>query len=107
MHYTSFTSTITFFADDREHELAGRWKRGEDWIRYHIKKNLKKIQSLKNKVIQFGGFQDGEIHVASVDGVNYGTHEFRLTPSTKFYNHKGNCGVKYEYCFSLRRVSSM
>ncbi len=76
------------FPDDVEHVLAGRWKRGEDWIRHHIKLNLKKIQSLKVKVIVFGGFGDKEIHVISVDGVNYGTHEFRLTPSTIYYNLK-------------------
>ena len=92
--------------DDTEHELAGRWKRGEDWIRYHIKVNLKKLQFLKDIVIVFDGFQDGETHVAGVDGVNYGTNEFRLTPSTQFYDHKGNgCGLKYEYAVAIRRVS--
>ena len=73
-----------------------------------MKKNTRNIQSLKDKVIVFDGFEDGEIYVISVDGVNYGTNEFRLTPDTKFYNHKKNdCGVKYEYGLALRRVSML
>ena len=68
--------------------------------------NLAKIQFLKSKVIQFDGFKDGEIHLVTVDCVNYGTNEFRLTPSTKYYNVKKNdCGVKYEYALAIRKVS--
>lgn len=71
-----------------------------------MKKNTKRIQSLKVKVIVYGGFKDGEIHLHTVDGVIYSTDEFRKDPSTKYYNHKGNdCGLKYEYAIALRRVS--
>lgn len=102
---SSWLLTHEPFLDDLEHVLAGRWKRGEDWIRHHIKINLKKIQSLKSKVIVFGGFGDREIHIISVDGVNYGTNEFRKTPDPKYYNHKKNdCGVKYEYALAIRQV---
>ena len=70
------------------------------------KQNAKYIQSLKSKVIVFGGFKEGEIHLCTVDGVNYSTQEFRKTPSTAYFNHKKNdCGVKYEYAIALRRVS--
>lgn len=83
--------------------MAGRWKFGEDYIRDKTKENTKKIQSLKSKVIVFGEFKDNEIHVISVDGVNYSTQEFRLTPDTKFYNHKkNNCGLKYTFALALR-----
>lgn len=86
--------------------LSGRWKRGEDWIRGSLKKNLKKLQSLKSKMIVFAGFMEDEIHIITADGVNYGTYEFRLDPDVKYYNHKGNgCGVKYEYALAVRRVS--
>ena len=64
--------------------------------------NAKNIQFLKEKVIVFGGFEDGEIHVISVDGVNYGTNEFRSTPDTKLYSHKKHeWGVNYEYTLAL------
>ena len=39
---------------------------------------VKKIQSLKDKVIVFGPFQDGEVHVVSIDGVNFMVQEVRL-----------------------------
>jgi hypothetical protein len=70
--------------------------------------NVRKIQSLKPDVIVLSeaDFHKDEIHWISVDGVNYETNEFRLTPSTKYYNHKKNsCGLKYEYAVAIRRVS--
>ena len=99
--------TNVLFSDDLEHVLVGRWKFGEDFIRDKVKENTRYIQYLKAKVIDFGNFEEGEIHAITVDGVNYCTHEFRLTPSTKFYNHKKNgCGLKYEYGVAIRRVSN-
>lgn len=97
--------------DDYEHVLSGRWKYGEDFIRENVKKNARNIQSLKAKVIVFDGFMEGEIHTNTVDGVNYGTNEFRTTynvenPSELYFDHKSNsCGVKYLYAVALRRVS--
>lgn len=92
--------------DDYEHVLAGRSKFGEDYIRHTVKDNVRNIQSLKVKVIVLDGFKEGEIHILSTDGVNYGTYEFRKTPSTIYFDHKGNgCGVKYLYAVALRRVS--
>ena len=92
--------------DDDEHTMSGRWKYGEDYIRDKVKENTKKIQSLKDQVIVYGGFDCKEIHPTTTDGVNYGTEEFRKTPSTKYYNHKKNsCGVKYTFMLALRRVS--
>lgn len=77
----------------------------EDFIRNKVKDIAKKIQSLKARVIVWD-LTDGAVHEITVDGVNYSTHEFRLTPSTKFYDHKTNgCGVKYEFALSLRSVS--
>ena len=61
-----------------EHALTGRWKHGEDYIRAKVKEYAKKIQCLKSKVIVFDGFKDGEMHIISVDGVNYTTHEFHI-----------------------------
>ena len=96
--------------DDEEHVLAGQWKYGEKHIGYVTKDNARKIQSLKCKIIVFGGFFEGETIWISVDGVNYPTQEFRTTPhafDTKYYDHKSNGpGLKYEYALALRRVSS-
>ncbi len=98
-----------YSTDDSEHVLAGRWKYGEAYIRDAPKSTAKKIQSLKCKIIVFGGFDEEEINWISVDGVNYPTQEFRTTPhafDTKFYDHKSNGpGLKYEYALALRRVS--
>lgn len=99
-------SSSTSIEDDTEHVLAGRWKFGEDYIREETKRNAKKIQALKPKVIVFGGFDSREIHWISVDCVNYVCYEFRTTPSTKYFDHKSNGpGLKYEYALALRRVS--
>ena len=97
---------LVSWLDEVEHVLAGRWKYGEDYIRSVVQDNTRKIQSLKPKVILFAGFDDQEIHVVSVDCSSYDTEEFRLEPSTKWYNHKSNsAGLKYEYAVALRRVS--
>ena len=68
--------------DDTEHVLAGRWKFGEDYIRDQVKANAKRIQSLKSKVIRFEleDFGEHEIHLLSLDTVNFLAQEFRLDP---------------------------
>ena len=68
--------------DDVEHVLAGRWKFGEDYIREEVKANAKRIQSLKSNVIRFDikDFGVHEIHLLSVDTVNFLAQEFRLDP---------------------------
>lgn len=87
--------------------LAGRWKYGEDYIRRAVRENAASIQSLKPRVIRFAGFAEGEIHWVTVDGSNFDTEEFRLDPSTKWYNHKSHSsGVKYEFALAIQRVSS-
>ena len=70
------------FLDDVEHVLAGRWKFGEDYIREEVKANAKRIQSLKSKVIRFDikDFGTEEIHLLSLDTVNFLAQEFRLDP---------------------------
>ena len=98
---------IDTFLDETEHVMAGRWKYGEDYIRGTVKENTKKLASLKSKVVKFGGFDEEEIHLCSVDCVNFITQEFRLDPSTKYFNHKDNGpGLKYEFAVALRRVSN-
>ncbi|KAL7524033.1 hypothetical protein ACHAWF_000792, partial [Thalassiosira exigua] len=93
---------------DVEHVLAGRWKHDEDYIRVAVKKNTEMIQSLKPKVVVFSGWGEDEIHICTVDGLNTDTQEFRLTPSSKYFNHKSNGpGLAYEFAVALRRVSEL
>ena len=60
------------------------------------------IQSLKEMKIRFEGFNKKYEYQIGVDGQNYHTNEFRLTPHSKWYEHKSNsCGLKYEYAVHL------
>lgn len=89
---------------DTEKVLSGRWDFCEDHIRCKIKYYGAKIQSLKEKKIVFGNFHEDEVHWITVDCVNFPTEEFRLDPSSKYYNPKNNgCGLKYEFAVALRR----
>ena len=87
-----------------EHELAGRWGYCEDYIRASCKETTKKIQSLFPNKIQFKGFDENEELLYSVDGKHFQTQEFRLDPSSKWFDHKCNhSGLAYEFALSLRR----
>lgn len=89
---------------DTEHVLAGRWGYCEDHIRGKVKAYGKKIQSLKNDKIVFGNFHPKEIYIISVDGVNFSTQEFRLDPSSKWFDHKSkSAGLTYELALAIHR----
>ena len=89
---------------DTEHALSGRWDFCEDHLRGKTKEYVRKVQSLKGKKIVLEGFDDDEIHWITVDCVNFETHEFRLDPSVKYFDHKSHsCGLKYEFAVALRR----
>ena len=64
-----------------EKDLSGPWDLCEDHVRDKCKEYAKKIQSLKDKKIVFGSFEESEIHWITVDTVNFLTQEFRLDPS--------------------------
>lgn len=70
--------TCNLIIDDTAHGLAGRWKYSEEFIEDNVKEITTKIQSLKSAVIVWGGFNPDDIHVGTVDTVNYPTQEFRL-----------------------------
>ena len=83
---------------DVEHVLSGRWGFGEKQIREKVKDNSFKIASLKSLKTRFGGFHDDERYVFGVDGVHFLTEEFRLDPSSKWYDFKSHsCGLKYKF----------
>ena len=83
--------------------LSGRWGYCNDHIRKMTKVYVKMIQSLKEKKITFDGFDPEEIHLISVDTVNFRTQEFRLDPSTDWFDVKSHSsGLKYEFACALR-----
>ena len=62
------------------------------------------IQSLKEKKIVFDGFADDEVHWITVDTVNFQTQEFRLDPSSDWFDFKSHgSGLKYELACAIRR----
>lgn len=71
-----------------QHVMSGTWGYSEDFIGKTVKEYTKLIQSLKSKKIVFGGFDEREIFWVSIDKVNFLVEEFRLDPSTKWYDHK-------------------
>ena len=84
--------------------LSGRWDYCNDHIRKMTKVYVKMIQSLKEKKITFDGFDPDEIHLISVDTVNFRTQEFRLDPSSDWFDVKSHSsGLKYEFACALRR----
>ena len=90
--------------DDTERVLSGRWRCGERYIRDNNKDYVKKIASLGEDKICFGGFNKDEIILLAVNCCNFIVNEFRLDPSAKHYDHKSNsCGLKYELAMALRR----
>lgn len=83
---------------DVEHVMAGRWGFGEKHIRERVKDTAHKIASLKALKIKLDGFDDDEIYIFGVDGVHFLTEEFRLQPSSIWYDFKSHSsGLKYEF----------
>lgn len=84
-----------------QHVMSGTWGHSEDFIGKTVKEYTKLIQSLKSKKIVFGGFDDREIFWVSVDKVNFLVEEFRLDPSTKWYDFKSKSRYVHIMIFEL------
>ena len=85
----------------KETDLAGRFKCCEKTVEKKCKEYCKLFQSFKDAMVRFSGF-DERVYQYDVDCQNYDTYEFRMSPSTKWYNHKSHSsGVKYEYAVHL------
>ena len=84
--------------------LSGRWNHCYEHIREKTKEYVRMIQSMKEKKITFDGFDPSEVYWISVDTVNFRTQEFRLDPSTDWFDYKSHSsGLKYEFACALRR----
>ena len=73
-------------------------------IRNTTKEYARKIASLEKNVIILDGFDENEIYIIAVDGIHFHTQEFRLTPSSVWYDYKSaSSGVKYLFAMSISR----
>ncbi len=89
---------------DIESVLAGRWNYDESVCRDKCRETTRRIQSFRERLIVFDPsiFRPEEIHIITVDCVNFITQEFRLDPHTKWFDHKSHSsGLKYEFAISV------
>ena len=85
----------------KEVDLAGRYGCCEKTVEKKTREYTKLFQSFKDLKVRFDGF-DQRTYQFSVDGQNYDTYEYRMDPSSKWYNHKSHSsGLKYEYAVHL------
>ena len=84
--------TLNWFKGyDNLHVLAGRWDKDEKSISKTVKKFGQMIQSLKSDKLLFEfGDTTHRTFLASLDTVNFKTSEFRLDPSSKWYDQKSH-----------------
>ena len=88
---------------DTEHVLSGRWKMDEREIRESNRIVLREIQGLKEKKVVWGDWEEDEIFIGSVDGVNCRIQEVRKDPGSKWFDYKSHgAGVGYELGISIR-----
>jgi hypothetical protein len=87
-----------------ERQLSGVWTFSDlQYIRDTVKSYTKLMASMEEDVIIFGGFGE-EIHCFGIDGIHFTTTEFRLNPSSEWYNFKnGGAGLKYEFAMAIYR----
>ncbi|KAL7541847.1 hypothetical protein ACHAWF_007034 [Thalassiosira exigua] len=73
-------------------------------VRDTVKDYVEKIASLKSIKILFEGFEEDDVYPFAVDCVHFTTNEFRLTPSSEWYDFKSHSsGLKYEFALAIRR----
>ncbi|KAL7533034.1 hypothetical protein ACHAXR_006065, partial [Thalassiosira sp. AJA248-18] len=82
--------------------LSGRWKYCEEYIGSKVLDYAEKMAVVARKKIVFDlkhGIEGGR----SLDCSTFMVQEFRLDPSSKWFDYKTHsCGVKYEFCLAIR-----
>ena len=89
---------------DIESVLVARWNYDESKCSDKCHKTTRRIDSFRERLIIFdtSKFTPDQVHIISVDGVNFITQEFRGDPGTKWFDHKSHSsGLKYEFALSL------
>ncbi len=88
---------------DTEHVMAGRWGLDEETIRRRVRDCISKIQQLKAAKVVWGGFNEEDTFIITVDGTHCRIQEVRTDPGAKWYSHKFNAaGVTYELGIAIR-----
>jgi hypothetical protein len=87
--------------------LAGRWGRCEDHIGPTIKEYGEMIQSLLSSKIKFEFDNTSRVFVASYDTVNFLVQEFRLDPSSKWFDVKSHSSGLVRYSCFPQHISDM
>ena len=79
--------------------MESRWKWHPDTIRNKLYSVCEKLAARKADKIVFGGFEAGQVYIASIDCVHFEWQECRTDPGSKWYSHKHNGpGLSYEVC---------
>jgi len=85
-------------------DMEPTWDRCKEYIGPKVKAHVQKIASLKDMKIRFEDFDDDDIIIFTVDGVNFITEEFRMDPHGKWFDHKSkSSGLTYEFAVSLKK----
>lgn len=77
------------YVNDTQSVLSGRWGCCEEYIGPTVRQYAKMIQSQKPKKIRFQ-FSHNQHHKASIDCSTFTTNEFRLDPSSRWFDVKSN-----------------
>ncbi len=95
--YKEALMTMNWFKEYRtEHAMSGTWGFGcTKYIRNTLKEYAEKMASLVDIKIVFGGFDEKEMIVFSVDSVHFTANEFRLDPSAKWFDFKSHSSGKH------------
>ena len=82
--------------------LSGRWKYCEEYIGSKVIEYGFKMAKVARKKIVFGLKHNIDLG-RTVDCCTFMAQEFRLDPSTKWFDYKTHsCGLKYEFCLATR-----
>ena len=87
---------LIFVLDDSEHVFAGRWRHHKDTLRKHTWETLQVLACVGDDLITFDPEEFGdEVHIVTVDCVNFIVQEPRGDPSTKWFDQKSHSAGKF------------
>jgi hypothetical protein len=82
-----------------EHQMESRWKWHPETIRGKLYKVCRQLEKRYDDKIIFGGFEEGQVYLSSIDCVHFAWQECLTDPGGKWYSHKHNGpGISYEVC---------
>ena len=75
---------------DVMHVLEGRWGYCEDYIRTRTNRCKAMLQALRRNKMKFEDSNNNSVIIGSLDTVSFTVQEFRLDPSSKWYDQKSH-----------------